>query len=561
MNRLPESDVPAIGAQSTALKRTFGFSCLILILLQVWRPFYFLADDNLAYWFPIVNGVGVRLAHAQSPFLDPNLFSGYDLLRDPTAISLWNPLVLGLSLLANTRFYLAIADLFASVNLVVSALAFALLLCHLRELKGLELSDGRIAFLSLSFAFSAYAINIGACWLMFLANQAALPMIFLGLFAARQGAGIRWVAGGVLYALLVGHLSPFLYTLFFLSLFVAGLCWAERSWIPLGRWCGGLALAFLLASPVLLPAAQGFASSPRNTPLGLGTTSQSSVPFLALISAYFGGYIGILMGNSLGLFSRHFILGLASCLANYQFFVSWRKRPAFSRLEISIGALALLIALFMARPNWLGALISHVPLYRSLRWPFRELFIFLFLAHLWIALRPVSVSMRAYQLLSGLGIAIFFISMAVVPPWNFSPMEVDRGLLLSGQARAYWQHVKPLIGPGNRIIAVVAPSITSKHEREIPFSLIGALNYPALFDVPSLSGYTAQGFAKPKMAEDVPYFFGGIYSPQAGDRVLKANRHVKSLHLVSLHPLRIDLCSAQGCQTLPVPSVAPANGP
>lgn len=548
---------PLVSADSNALWRTFGFSVLTLILLQLWRPYYFLADDNLDYWFPVVNGLGRRLASGESPFLDPNLFGGYRLLRDPTAISLWNPLVVSLSLLANTRFYLATVDLFASINLLFSALAFSLLLCRLRVWKKLPLSDGRIAFLSLSFSFSAYALSIGACWLMFLANQVSLPLIAIGLFAPRQKSGMIWTTGGIVYALLVGHLSPFLYSIFFLSLLVGGLCWAENSWQPARRWCAGLLLALLICAPLLIPAALGYASSTRTASFDLEIASQSSVPFPALVSAYFGGYIGILIGNSAGLFSRHLILGLASCAANLQWLAAWKLPLALSRLEIAIGVVSLIVALFMARPEWLGVLISHVPLYRSLRWPFRELFVFLFLTHLWIALRPVALGPRAFALTTGAGIAIFFVSLAIVPPWSFSPMTIDRDLIVSGQARAYWERVKPLIGPGNRILPVVGRAITANHDKQIPFSLIGALNYPALFNVPSISGYSAQGFDNPQLAEEVPYFFGGIYGPRASRRLMAKNPRLRALHLISLHPLRIDLCSAQGCQTLPTPSIPP----
>jgi hypothetical protein len=337
-----------------------------------------------------------------------------------------------------------------------------------------------------------------------------------------------------------------------------GLCWADRSYQPVLRWCAGMVLTLLLASPLLFPAAQSYFHSPRAAPLPLEVVAQSSVPAPALLLAYFGGYLGVLLGDSLGLFGRQLVLGLASCIANWQFFACWHKRRAFSRLEIVLVAVASLVALFMSRPHWLGEIVSQIPLLRSLRWPFRETLIFLFLAHVWIALRSVTVAPRTLWLTSGLGAAVFLLSLAIVPPWNFSPMSIDRQLLISGEAHAYWERVKPLIGDGNRIMAVVSQKITTDHEREIPFSLLGAANYPALFGVPSISGYTAQGFARPQLAEEVPYFFGGIYSPQTSQKMLSKNRNLRALHLVSIQPLRIDLCSAQGCQTLPLPPLARA---
>lgn len=535
----------------SALQLTFGFSCLFLVLLQLYRPYFFLSDDNLVFWFPLVHGIGTRLSHGASPFFEPNLFGGYDLLRDPTAISLWNPLVIGLSALANTRFYLATVDLFASFNILLGALSFALLLEKLRVWKSLDISPGRIAFLSLSFAFCAYSINIGASWLMFLANQAALPLIFIGLLAPRQKQGVLWVGGGLIYTLLVGHLSPFLMTVFFLTVFSLLLCWVEGNFKPLARWGLGLVLAILVASPLLFPAAQGFLASPRNASFRQGITSASAVPVSTMLCAYFGGYIGVLLGSGTGLFGRDLIYGLASAAANWGVFASRKVR--WTRLQIAIVALVGLVMLFVSRPGWLDAIVIQIPLYRSLRWPFRELFVLVFLSHLWIALRPVTLSRFAFLSTTGAGVALFLLSFAIVPPWSFSMLPLDRQLLMSGQASAYWKQVKPLIGEGNRMFCMVSPAGTKDHEKEIPYSLLGANNFPALFGVPSISGSTAPGFSQLKSEEDVPHGFGGTYSPEVGKRLLAKNAHLRALHLVSVRPLRIDLCSQDGCQTLPTP--------
>lgn len=554
-----QNTVPQPPSRRKALLLTGGFSCLILLLLQLWRPYYFLRDDSLIYWLPIVNTMGNRLLHGQSPAINPYLFEGYNLLRDPTCLSLWNPLVLGLSLLSNTRFYLTIVDLFCSFNLLLSSLCFTFLLCRLREIKSLALSDGRIIFLSLSFTFSMYALSIGACWLMFLGNPVALSLFMLGLLTERRMASIGIIAGGMVYGTLLAHMSPLLYTLFFFSLFAVGLCWANRSWQPLQCWCGGILLALLLLAPILWPAVQGFAGSSRSVPYDLTLLTKNNLPLAAIPLAFFTGYMGVFLGAALGLFSIHYIYGLSACAASFAFFNALPGAKRLSRLEITVGVVALVVALFLVRPYWLSLVVSHVPLFRSLRWPFRETFILLFFIHFWMALRPVTMSPRAAFWTNAAGAAVFAVSLTIIHPWSFSPMRPDRELLLSGKAQAYWAALKPSFGPDDRLITIADRNFTEKHHDEIPYVLLGAFNYPALFEVKALGGYTAQGLSSSKQGGDKPYFLGSIYSSDVGKRMLAKNAHLKALRLVTVQPPRIDLCDASGCRTLALPSFEPVR--
>ena len=60
-------------------------SALIFAVLEFWRPYFFLTDDNIDGGLPFLTEVGNHLLHGRSPFYSEHLFGGhYDYLRDPT---------------------------------------------------------------------------------------------------------------------------------------------------------------------------------------------------------------------------------------------------------------------------------------------------------------------------------------------------------------------------------------------------------------------------------------------------------------------------------------------
>ena len=82
----------------------------IFAVLELWRPLFFLTDDNLDGGYPFFTEIGHHLLNGQSPFISDHLFGGhYDLLRDPTYFA-WHPIYLLVSLLAGTPLHLGIID-------------------------------------------------------------------------------------------------------------------------------------------------------------------------------------------------------------------------------------------------------------------------------------------------------------------------------------------------------------------------------------------------------------------------------------------------------------------
>ena len=77
----------APGSLAALLKWNLTGCIVIFALLEMWRPCFFLTDDNLASIFTILTGVGRHLKTGQSPFICDYLFGGhYDFLRDISSI-------------------------------------------------------------------------------------------------------------------------------------------------------------------------------------------------------------------------------------------------------------------------------------------------------------------------------------------------------------------------------------------------------------------------------------------------------------------------------------------
>jgi hypothetical protein len=561
---------------------TLFLSIVIIVLLELWRPLVFLTDDNLTAVLPLIMEVGRRLVSGDSPFINEYLFSSYNLQYDPSYLWMWNPLILLLALLANTGAYLWIVDLFCIINLLLCGLFFSCLLVKLREQQSLPLSEAQIILLSLSYTFSGYALVVGASWLIFLANQASLPIVMMGLIHKQARKGIFLVAGGVFYGFMVGHLSPFLFSALFLTVFIIMWSISEKSFQTIFRWFLGCCLALLIASPLLWPALQGFFSSSRQAPLSLTQTSLFAVPPILFIFSLFGGYMGAMTCAVLGWGQVFMVHAFPSCAASFLFFPAVNLKKLFSKrtaeieskissqentlpngqksLERSAAIVALLIVLFVARPYWLGVVLSYLPLFRSLRWPFREIFNFLFFFHFWLALRSRMFTPKSFRWSACLGSLFFLTPLLTVAPFSFSPMETDRKLLFSGEAYRYWDEIKQQLKPGDQIVPVVDPKLmTTGSIYEIPYTLIGAYNYPALFRVQSITGYTAPGLSKSRPQNEQPYLWPGLYSPDVAQPMLRKYPNLKAIELVSLRPLKIQLVTATSRKTLTLPPSL-ANG-
>lgn len=555
-----------------AVQRAVGFACLIIVALEVWRPCFFLTDDNLSYWLPILVGIGRRTWSGQSLAVEPFLYGGnYNLLRDPNNLFDWSPLTFALSPLANTRYYFLIPDCITIFHLLASTVSFSFLLVSLRRWYDLPLPTNRLVFLTLSFVFSQYALIVGAAWTPYLANQSALPLLLLALLHPQRSKGLAFGIAGFLYTLSMGHLSPFLFTLLFFAVFA--LLWARstRRVEPVLRFGVALMVAGALFSPLLFQAAQGFHSTTRDTQMSVIDSISLSVHPTALLASFFGGFAGVLICARVGLQEITAFPVYASCVGAWSALSTWKARtkaatqlaePGASdalrsavALQDAAVAMIFVTALFIMRPFWMGQVLHALPLYRSLRWPFREIFVLLFWAHLWLALRPVQMGQRATRMLNATGVAVFLASLVGTKIWSFGTMRADRNLVMSGQAQRYWARIAKRLGPHDQLISIVDRVVGPKRFDEMPFSLVGAYNYPALFQVHSLSGYSALGIYNITIDGRKPNHWSGTFSRRDGEALLAKHPRIKALELVSLHPLCIDFREGTRREHLVLPPI------
>ncbi len=545
-----------------AVQLSLGFSLLALMLVQAWRPFYFLTDDNLCGWMPVVVDLGRSLGHGASPFVNPHLYGGqHALLSDPANLCLWHPLVLILALVGQTPAFAALPDLYVSLNLLLCAFAMSHLLIRLRAMAASGLSDKRIVLLTLSFTFSAYALIADASWATFAANQAALPVVMLGLLHPRRRGGLWLICGGLLHALLGGHLSPFIFSIFFISVFIVLYSVLARNGEMALRWVGGLGLTLLLASPLLVPAVRGFAGTARSGSLPPDFTSFLHIPLPVLAASFFAGKLSVLFESSEKGAIPSSLSHIACCVGAMATLHSWGARRQ-SSLEWAFLSVALLSVVFIVRPLWLTTVLSHIPILRSLRIPMREVLILLFFIHCWIALRPVTLDARLRRASLAVGAALFVSSFWSLGPPSFSNMELDRRLVLGGDAARHWAKLRPTLAGRQYVAAIEVPiPLLNANLDRVPWSLLGAYNYAALFGVPAHAGYYIPGLFKAEAGAEPLNAVMGIYSLGSARRLQALHPEIAILSLASLNPPRIDWIEGQKRQPIPLPPSALEPGP
>lgn len=527
--------------------------------LQLWRPFYFLGDDNLSGAFPVWVAFGRQLWSGNTPFFLPHLFGGFDVLRDPGGVSAFNPWLFLVSPLALTPARIALIDALAAIYLFISAFAFSHLLLMLRATNRADatLSDRRIAFLAVSYTFSLWMILTGPNWISFLGNQSALPVLFLGLFHPRRRDGVVLVACGVLQSLVAGHLNSFLLTLVFVSAWIVMQWLQTRDSEAARRWIGGgLVAIFLTAIPLYL-AARGFSAAPRSGALAVESSSLLAVPAPVLLVSWFFGPFAALAGKFGLFFNTQGISGaVACCLASW---CVWHSRSWGGTIGRSCLAAAALVALFVVRPPWLAAFLSHVPLLRSTRIPFREIFVLVFFLHLWIAVRPVSARRVWPRFSYALGAIFFGFSLVPFQAPVFTPFPLDRRVLFSGEYETTWRRVRELMPEGGAFVPVLAVDVPTERVPQVPWLLLGAYNYPALVEVKSKSGYVIKGFEGRILHGVAARGVMGTFEERDIAALHHADPNLKFMVLTNVRPLRIEWRDGRRQIPLPVPTLPPLS--
>ncbi len=557
-------------------------SALIFAGLEFWRPYFFLTDDNLDGALPFFIEVGQNLLGGRSPFISEHLFGGgYDFLRDPSCFA-WHPLYFLTSLLAGTPFRYAIIDVDAFAFFMLATAGFVTLGCYLRREMTLTISDGWIMFYALSFTYTMIALATGASWINFLGDQSALPWLVLGILQTTWRRGVGLVALFVLHQTLGGHLAPTISNSIFLSFFALGISVVRRSWLPLGNWLIGYAVAVVILTPLLIPTLEGFFTSFRSQGVTLEDMQANNIPAKYFPTSLFVGMAlwwthpheqpfvtyTLSLGSSAAAWCLMPALTpvVAQRLTHFGNFLSHLFHPTGSLAPaqgqrevlppsrqklngIDTVALVMMIigGVLICRPIWITEVMMHLPLFRSMRWPFREFVQFQFFMHLFLLVRPpgFTAPMRRACAVIGTCLLVFPLVTYSLPP-TFNSMTWDRELILTGGTERYWAQVRPLLKPTDRIAVLIPRNIYDNNRFEEPYSLLGTYDYAVLGGVVNAWGYSPTVPRDQVYTRTYAYYPFGAYHPRQKPALMAERPDLAFITLESLHPLKITLSSRDG---------------
>jgi len=526
--------------------------CLVIFgLLELWRPCYFLTDDNLSGLFPMLTEIGRALRVGHTPFTSNYLFGGnYNLLRDLDCIQ-WHPFTLLPTLLADTAARFWIIDISALLYLLLATVGFTLLVHTLREELSLKIPNLYLVFYTLSFVFSAYILTVGPSWLSFLGNQSALPWLALGILDRKVMRGTVLILLFTVHEILGAYPPLTISGGICLTFFAIGVARWRRSSQPLFCWFAGNLLAPLLLAPLLLKVLDGFGHSDRIHGLPLHELSVFSIPAATFPFSF-------LMGNwtepiahwhgdtNLVTLTFPVVSAILACAAAWciipALFGRWRWHPLDKVCLVISGCLII----FIIRPEWLTVIMYHLPFFRSMRWPFREAILFLFFIHLFLVLRFPERPPRWMPSLALFSLAMFLAPFPLIRPMTFNPFYLDRQYLLSGQADRFWAGVKTQLKPTDQIATVINWPYLVANSIDIPYTLLGTANYPEYFQVHCISGYSPTAPVDQLPLKTYPWFWFGAFRDDQVQQVFAEKPDLRVLRILATHPLRITLSNGTG---------------
>jgi hypothetical protein len=532
------------------LIRTLLATLALFLALEIWRPYYFLTDDNLSAGLPFLTEMGRHLKSGQSPFYSDYLFGGhYNLLRDANYFS-WSPIYFLVSLLADTPGRFAMLDLIALFNILLSAAGFALLAATVRDELKLEVGNGRILFLTLSFVFSTFILTTAPSWANFLVNQAVLPWLVLGLWQTTWRRALGLLILFSLHQALSGQSAGTISNGLILSLFAILMCFYRRSALPLASWIIANAVTLVVILPLLLPALAGFSHSHRSAGLTVDLLHRFAMPApLVPVSFLFGNYFEMaayfanIHSVSFFLFPR--MPTLLACAAAWCVFPLVCQRRRWTLLEAGCAALMALLMLMVIRPILITEFMAHLPILRSMRWPFREILQLLFFYHLLLVLRPWAGTSQFQNRLACFSLGLFVLPLFFTAPLTLNPLTEDRAIVLSGMGDRYWTAFKTYLRPGDSIATVIDPDLWYLSMNKVPYTLLGTADFPAYYQVKCISGYSQTPPIDQIPVPVAPYYWFGAYSPDQVPIILKNHPEVRIITVHSFDPPRMTLSPAK----------------
>lgn len=528
------------------LRNNLLASAFIFAVLQVWRPCFFLTDDNLDGALPGFTEIGHHLLNGESPFFSDYLFGGhYNLLRDVSCF-IWHPVYMLTSLLAGTSSYFVMIDVDAFVFLMLATAGFVNLAWYLRREMDLKIGDGWIMFFTLSFTYSIISLTTGASWINYLVNHSVLPWLVLGIVQKTWRNSIGLIALFSLHEILGGHPLAMISNDIFLTIFAVGVSISRRSIVPVGSWAIGSALALAVTLPLLFPAMGGFFTSTRSMGVTIEDMQSNNIEASEFPTSLF---IGMALWIIHPPAHAHvtYSLALCSCAAAWCAIPAILSRARWRGLEIATLVVLLSTIIMVVRPIWISEIMMHLPVLRSMRWPFRELVQFQFFFHLFLLLRPpgLTVSHQRFSAVMGACVMVIPMFLYIIGP-TLNEMPLGRKLLFSGDFDRYWDQVRPLLKPSDRVAVLIPYKVYMNDDYEKPNGLFLSFNYSILARVVCASGYSHTSPPDQLYARTIPYYPNGAYEVSQQASLLSERPDLKFITLESLHPLKITLSSRDG---------------
>ena len=534
-------------------------AALIFAVLEFWRPCFFLTDDNLDGAFPFFTEVGRHLLSGRSPFFSDYLFGGgYNALRDPASFA-WSPIYLVVSLLAGTPLHFWIIDVDAFVLFMLATAGFVNLAWYLRREMALTISDGWIMFYTMSFVYSMIALTAGASWITFIGNHSALPWLALGILQKTWRRGIGLVALFVLHMVLGGHLSPTVSCSIFLSFFALGVSISRRSIMPLGAWLIGYAIALVVILPLLVPMLEGFFVSGRSHGVTPDDMQANNIPIQFFPTSLFLG-MALWIINPYPHPYETYTLATGACAAAWCILPVLVSRAKWRRLELAVLAVVFFGAVMVIRPLWVSDIMLQLPLFKSMRWPFRELLEFQFFLHLFLVIRPPGLTRFMRRACAQVGAFVLVVPLFTytLPP-TLNSMNWDRELLFTGGFDRYWDKVRPLLKPTDHVAVLIPMDLYTDDRFEEPYSLLGTYDYSILVPMINTWGYSPTVPSDQFYTKTIAIYPFGAYTPEQKPALMAERPDLKFIALESLHPLKITLSSRDG-PTIDLTPFVPPRG-
>jgi hypothetical protein len=305
-------------------------------------------------------------------------------------------------------------------------------------------------------------------------------------------------------------------------------------------------LAVVVIFPLVIPMLEGFFASMRSQGVVLEDMQANNIPGAEFLPSIF-------VGMALWLAHPHdhpfttYTLALGSSAAAWCLLPVMVSRAKWRGLEVVTFAMMIFGAVLICRPVWITEIMMRLPLFRSMRWPFREFVQFQFFMHLFLLVRPPGLTEPLRRFSALFGTCVLVIGMALYPlPPTFNSMNWDRELVLTGGLERYWGQVRPLLKPTDRIAVLIPLDLYEDNRFEEPYCLLGTYNYAVLAGVVNAWGYSPTVPRDQVYTKTYAFYPFGAYNPDQKAALMAERPELKFITLESLRPLKITLSSRNG---------------